>query len=97
MTTGHIPVIEHPARASGWLDLLAQLMPPTVTLEATAIYAPDEPEYLSDAVEAIDGFMADVDRVAARSIVLRAGCVPVPSLKVVGAGGIEPPTPTMST
>jgi hypothetical protein len=70
---------------------------PRGSARTTAIYAPDEPEYLTDAVEAIDGFMMDVDRVAARSIVLRASCVLVPKLKVVGAGGIEPPTPTMST
>jgi hypothetical protein len=37
MTTGHsIPVLEHPAQALGWLDLLVQLMPPTVTIEASS-------------------------------------------------------------
>ena len=70
---------------------------PRGSARTTAIYAPDQPQYLSDAVEAIDDIMAAVDRAAARSIVLRASCVRVPGLKMVGAGGIEPPTPTMST
>jgi integrase len=72
---------------------------PRGSARTTAIYAPDEPEYLTEAVEAIDAFMRDVDRVAARPIVLtvRASSVLVPFQKLVGAGGIEPPTPTMST
>ena len=36
MTTGHIPVLEHPAQALGWLELLAPLMPPTVTIEVSS-------------------------------------------------------------
>jgi integrase len=75
----------------------------------SAIYAPDEPDFLKDAVEAIDGFMADVSRAATRPIVLsptpvRVSCVPAALIggreslgNLVGAGGIEPPTPTMST
>jgi hypothetical protein len=72
---------------------------PRGSARTTAIYAPDEPEYLSDAVEAIDAIMSDVDRAATRSIVwsVRASSVLIPLGKVVGAGGIEPPTPTMST
>jgi Phage integrase family len=72
---------------------------PRGSARTTAIYAPDEPEYLSEAVEAIDAIMGDVNRAATQSIVwsLRARSVPVQLRKVVGAGGIEPPTPTMST
>ena len=33
MTNGHnIPAIEHPGQALGWLDMLAQVMPPTVEI-----------------------------------------------------------------
>jgi site-specific recombinase XerC len=74
---------------------------PRGSARTTAMYAPDEPEYLSDAVAAIDAVMADVDRAATRSIVLpsmvRASCVRVSPSKLVGAAGIEPATPTMST
>jgi integrase len=72
---------------------------PRGAARTTAIYAPDEPEYLNDAVEAIDAIMSDVDRAATRSIVwsVRASSVLVLARKLVGAGGIEPPTPTMST
>ena len=35
---------------------------PRGSARTTAIYASDEPEYLSEAVEAIDAIMSDVDR-----------------------------------
>jgi hypothetical protein len=74
---------------------------PRGAARTTAIYEDDDPGYLRDAVEAIDGLMADVSRAATRPIVptspVRASCVLVPVRKLVGAAGIEPATPTMST
>lgn len=66
----------------------------------TEIYAKYRPDYLSGAAEAIDQFM-----VAARfgavggppTTQLRVSSVLVSLRKVVGAAGIEPATPTMST
>jgi hypothetical protein len=59
---------------------------PRGSARTTAIYAPDEPELLSDAVAAIDAIMMNVDRAATRSIVpLRAS--PDHSR---GAGGRRP-------
>jgi integrase len=63
----------------------------------TEIYAKYRPDYLSAAADAIDAFMTEARMVTATRTALRASCVLVPKLKVVGAGGIEPPTPTMST
>jgi site-specific recombinase XerC len=71
---------------------------PRGTARTTAIYAPDEPEHLSDAVAAIDAVMADVGRVAARPItLLRASSVLVPIQKLVEPMGFEPTTSTVQT
>ena len=79
------------------LDQIGQLMG-HVRRGVTALYAPDEPEQLTDAVTVIDQIMVDVDRAATRSFVLvRASLRASAALKVVGAVGIEPTTPTMST
>jgi integrase len=79
------------------MDQIGQMLG-HVRRSTTAIYAPDEPEHLSDAVAAIDAVMADVDRVAARSITrIVSSVVSSSASKVVGAAGIEPATPTMST
>jgi hypothetical protein len=75
----------------------------------TEIYAKYDPDYMSKAVEAIDAYFADLQPLMKRRLVLgstslRASCVLAPSSGnpqvvdlMVGATGIEPVTPTMST
>ena len=63
----------------------------------TEIYAKYRPDYLSAAADAIDAFMTEARMAATPRAPMRANCVLVPLPKVVGAAGIEPATPTMST
>ncbi len=75
----------------------------------TEVYAKYAPDFMGQAVEAIDAYFADLQARCRRLLVLpsttvRANCVSVPTgqnLQVienmVGAAGIEPATPTMST
>ena len=71
----------------------------------TEIYAKYDPDYLGKAAEEIDAYFGELQEHVSRQIVLpmRATCVPPARRAVtqvadllVGASGIEPPTPTMS-
>ena len=80
--------------------------------KTTEIYAKYDPDYMSRAVQAIDGYFEDLQALVKRPLILRdqptkndlrANCVlaeGLPSPQVidfmVGASGIEPPTTTMS-
>ena len=74
----------------------------------TERYAKFRPDYLNEAVKAIDAYFTDLRAASALSDLIfnpvRASSVLVPKLgfpqslgKVVGATGIEPVTPAMST
>ena len=71
----------------------------------TERYAKYDPDYLGMAAKGIDAYFTELQEHVSRQIVLplRTTCVPVKSLAgtqvpdlLVGASGIEPPTPTMS-
>ena len=74
--------------------ILGHRLPGYATTEAYAKYRPD---YLSAASSAIDLYMTEAGLLPAGRTRLRASCVLVPLRKMVGAAGIEPATPTMST
>ncbi len=71
----------------------------------TERYAKYDPDYLGMAAKGIDAYFTELQEHVSRQIVLplRTTCVPVKSVAgtqvpdlLVGASGIEPPTPTMS-